>query len=476
MLQMHSLTAMFYLPSLGARLGLVSQRSIDSLTPRHVYTSLSGQMDQTVYHNNMVLVLDFWERMVNIQTGLRRLVQLSVDSDFTVVEPFLYQSRATPQFSFPEQFLTANLTPQPASLYFRTETLLHTNRYITHEDFRRRFRVNEPVHNARKTRFVLNAIVIFKWDMAHSDRRMSPHGYPFYWCDEELKKNGLVRRKGQGYALISNVLVQRAVCFSVKSTTSPARFYPVIFRRLFQFVRSGTQTVSTPCGNCVAIAFMNYRKHAFTGFVSDMNSLPFFQMSPPLDVGNFPRRLARKVQRRLLEGQRYVAVQIRTGKAYTLLAKKERRMMAAGMVFRKHEMFEHWLGDCIKAVTREVVHQRQALGEASVVYVASDMYNDGWRGGELCPMEVANLIKVAKKKLKKELGIVRYFEPWVYSIRQDLMGMAGLVDAAVSLDADRFIYSTPSNFGTWIHAQRAITGREVWSKQVQCGHKLEHIE
>lgn len=108
------------------------------------------------------------------------------------------------------------------------------------------------------------------------------------------------------------------------------------------------------------------------------------------------------------------------------------------------------------------------LGPRAVFYIASDMYNDGWKGGENCPQTVKEALNKAKAFLDTELKQVKWFNPYEFGIKQDSMGISGLADAAMCLKSDRFMYAVPSNFGRWIHEQRAPRNQVSHTTIVNC--------
>lgn len=431
--------------------------------------------------NKLILVLDLWERMINVQSGLRRLVQLGVASGFTVVEPFVYESKVSPKFAFPENFEERNMTPQTAALYFRTEDLYLTNRYISHDQFKEKTlmgmsksgmateSLTPSSYKKSNSQYLIQAVVFIDWSKSRSGQRNVPKskGLPFYWCDERLKSKKW-EKSTIGYLLAQNFHVQRALCLSSKATVAPARFGPRLFQQMFAFVKKGAKRLPQSCEKCVTLAFMNYRKHAFTGFVSHTGSMPFKQKTPPLEVGAVPQALAERMRTELLGGKPYLAIQLRTGKAFVLLEKYEKRLLAEGINITRHDTFKVWLGECTRQLVLEARKVGRELGPRAVFYIASDMYNDGWKGGEKCPPAVREALETAKSFLDHELKRVRWFNPKDFDVTQDAMGISGLADAAMCLKADRFIFAVPSNFGKWIHEQRAPRNKGAGTRKVDC--------
>lgn len=460
-----------------------SERGQNAFRSPKLQHKSASEHQQDYAGNKLVLVLDFWERMINVQSALRRLVQLGVDSGFTVVEPFVYESKVSPKFAFPEHFEEKNMTPQTAALYFRTDDLYLTNRYISHTQFREKTlmdikkskTVPKPTSsvlrfaNNSQSQHLIQAIVYIDWTKVRPKQAKSPrnNSLPFFWCDKRLRSENL-EKTPFGYLLGRTFHVQRALCLSSGATMAPARFGPRLFQKMFAFVKKGTKRLPQSCEKCVTLAFMNYRKHAFTGFVSHAGSMPFRQKTPPLEVGAVPQALAERLRKELLRGRPYLAIQLRTGKAFALLERYEKRLLSEGINITRHDSFKIWLGKCTRKLVFEARKAARELGPRAVYYIASDMYNDGWKGGEKCPPTVKEGLDRAKSFMDRELKQVRWFDPKAFGVTQDAMGISGLADAAMCLKADRFMFAVPSNFGKWIHEQRAPRNKGAGTRRVDC--------
>lgn len=415
----------------------------------------------------MVIVLDFWERMVNVQTALRRLVELAVDADFTVVEPLMYESHVVPEYSFSEQFETRNMVPQTAALYFQTDALYNTNRYISHREFLSRTRGLQDITDAGRTIPVhhIETAVFIDWDGTTAKRTDS--NSPFYWCDHILRRR--MRKTSHGWSFTKNVYFQRAICLSPAATMSPANFTRKLFDDIFSLAHDGTERKAKRCQDCVSLAFLNYRKHAFSGFVYNTGNSVITPSTLP--VGKVPLHFADTVRREQMNGHPYVAIQIRTGKPFVLFKNYEKREPAQkGLQWvpfwdTDHQLFKTWLKRCTRKLVIKAREVAQDLGPNVAFYIASDMYNNGWKGGERCPWSVKLALEAAKKELARELRPLVWLEPEMLQIEQDVMGMCGLMDAAICVKADRFVFSVPSNFGSWVRLQREMNtlGNQTYS-------------
>lgn len=388
---------------------------------------------------HFVLVLDLWERMVNVQGGLKRLVQLGVDAGFTVVEPFVFESKVSRHLSVPRHFEKRGLAPQPASTYFSTDELHSTSRFVSFDAFASLSKSSDDA-----ARIHLDAVLYFTWDEANGDRAK---GAPFYWCDERLEGLGMPEANSSTpvWHLADDVVVAGALCVSPAETMQPGTFTSAYFEALFAAVakrseRSG-QTAGTACPSCVSVALLNYRKHAFSGYVSSTGAQPFKSKNPAMQVGQAPRQLASRLRRGYFADKPYTALQMRTGKTWVLCG-------------RRPQVFIPWLSACIDRAVVAVQVAKAGLGRDTAVYIASDMYNDGWKGGESCPPEVCEALRAGRRRIDRALR-PRHFEPADFNVTQDIMGMSSAVDAAMCVAADRLVFTSPSNLGRWAHDQRS---------------------
>lgn len=405
-----------------------------------------GEAKATEQTNKYVLVLDLWERMVNVQGGLLRLVQLGVDADFTVVEPFVYESQVSRQYSVPEHFESSGLRPQPASTYFDVRQLYSTRHLVSYNTFSS---VSKLQRNS--TNVYIDAVLYFDWE---NTTAAQPGSSPFEWCDSKLSTEfGMKKeeRPNGWWKLSDHVFIRRAVSVNPRSITmEPRNFTASFFNRLFAFISRGKRRTSrcdASAANCyllsTSIAFINYRKHAFNGYTSISGLQPFKTKLPALAIGREPKELAARLIRKTFGRRPFIALQMRTGKAWVLTDQNPVK-------------FSEWLNECVGRSIVAVRTAKKALDGLNGnvgVYLASDMYNEGWRGGEKCPQEVSDALEEAKFKLDESLR-PSHFDPKPFDIDQDLMGIASAVDAAMCFKADHFVYASPSSLGRWVDDQR----------------------
>lgn len=120
---------------------------------------------------------------------------------------------------------------------------------------------------------------------------------------------------------------------------------------------------------------------------------------------------------------------------------------------------DYAVGRLIAAAREAARELDDAGGKKARFYVASDLYNSGWKGGERCTVKSCATLEKVRERLQSELEGMYHFVPEEFDVTQDVMGMSGAVDAAVCYLAKRFVFVTPSNLGKWVAVQRRIDGR-----------------
>lgn len=396
----------------------------------------------------MMMVTDLWERMVNHQRAVCALVLYGLERDFTIVEPFMYESRSINEYSLPEQFREQGMKPQPLSLYFDMSPLFDTGRLMKHGAFRQRIRLQ-----GEEPRFVVNAAVYIPWDEPEENHQSRS----YYWCDEKFDTLRWKWKESEyGREIVPGFHVQRLLClnpFHSMEKDSPADSQ--YFDGLFAIAEEGTKHLSRQCEECISVMVINYRKHLWNGVEPHEDRDKFLQKTYlSLLVGKEPQAVARRVAKEALGGKKYVGIQMRTGKAYSLLGSYARfKSLENG-----HSIFEKWLKECSASLIRRAKKLAQELKgeneEGVSFYIASDMINDGWKGGESASPEVEEMLNASFDQFKTELKDLHWFEPEKFGITQDAMGKSGLVDAAVVYFSDEFVYALPSSFGAWIGSLR----------------------
>lgn len=423
--------------------------------------------------SKLLFILDLEEKLENIQGGLRGLVHLGIESGFCVVEPFIYKSHIQRKFAFPEQFLDANLIPQPASLFFYTRILFNTNRYIPYSLGLDRIRlVQLPMQNATgESIHIIHAAVFFDWLTSDGKRKASKGKNRFYPCNHHLKRLGM-KATPYGWSPSRNVHIYKAICVRAYSNLNPT-----FFRNLFSFVGKKTKPLHPhlQCKSCLSIALLKSNPHAFQDFASNLRAEVYTQENPPLFVSSTSWKMANRVRNQSMDDKQPIAVHLHTREAFKEFQKIEKQDAASNMANKpaQHEMFQTWLGKCIKKLATKARQEISKLEAPLPIYVASDIFRDRWDNDEkdkdeLFPFAVSEVLDQASQYLKEELGPFTRFVPPQYGISQDVMAMSDIIDACVCFEAKKYITASPNNFGVWIHDQRASLGRPLSTIPIEC--------
>lgn len=294
-------------------------------------------------------------------------------------------------------------------------------------------------------------------------------GRSFYWCDDIFDQLQWKWEKSRyGRAIVPAFQVQRLLCLNPFHTTRKGSVKKQasvsLFEDLFAFVKAGTRPLKRECKECISIMFINYRKHLFSGIEPTPNRQKLIKNKyPSILTGKKQQELAKRVARESLGGKKYVGVQFRTGKASALL----RRHAVFTNSNEAVERFEGWLTTCTESLVKEAKTQAAEMGENVGFFLASDMLNSGWKGGDIGSPEIEAMLNTSVSYFKRELPDLAWFEPDKYDVKQDVMGISAVVDAGVMYFSDAFVYALPSSFGVWVDEQRGRHNRPK-AKVVDC--------
>eukprot|EP00178_Gracilaria_changii_P016675 TRINITY_DN479_c0_g2_i1.p1 TRINITY_DN479_c0_g2~~TRINITY_DN479_c0_g2_i1.p1 ORF type:complete len:468 (-),score=135.89 TRINITY_DN479_c0_g2_i1:58-1461(-) len=415
----------------------------DALHPR---ASAAQRAPRHQPPSRYLLLLDAWERMVNVQYALRRLLNVAVDANLSLVEPFMYQSKVQLHYSLPEMFQHKQLLPQAASTFFDSRQLYNTSHYVPYQRFEQHFAL---AHS--RTSFIHAALFLTWRDAYWMGARdvlrnwLSPLPPPLWWCDSNLHRlPGRYNRSTRMFHITPSVQIARAVCAPPSALTN-ASFFHTLFDTLRAHVRA---TTPPSCAHCVSVAVANYRKHAVQSYISTAG-VAASQPVAPLSLSRSVMRTARALLQRHVGDGAFVAAHIRSGKAYALIT-------ARG----NYSAFQQWLRPCVQRLARSASSVRLP------VYVAADLFNDGWLGGETAVDEVREALRDARHALSGAHMFRLRAERERQLVAQDHMGMASAIDAAAALMATHFVYAQPSNFGGWVAKLRE--SRALRSHALQC--------
>ncbi|CAN8069870.1 unnamed protein product [Agarophyton chilense] len=401
----------------------------------------------------MVLLLDAWERMVNVQYLVRRLVHVAQDAHFALVEPFMFASKVWLWRSLPPMFAAVAHSPQPASAFLHTAPLLRTGHYVRYQAFRRRARLTNDngTNDTPSSSVLIDAALFLEWTRHTSAARV------LWRCDARLRElPGQYHAASRTHRLASGVHVASALCAWPTALTNRS-----FFGALFAAARAARHTsrLRPSCALCTSVALVNFRKHALRHYTSVFGDAPTAQRVPPLAPAPHIVRFVGSVARTRLRTQRLTAFHLRAGKAFTLLAVNG----------NDSDAFVQWIRDC----AQRVVQQARATDEDAALVVASDLFSGGWTGGERQSDGTTATTHALQqvRKLLNDAADARLAHRARFGdgdgddgvlvrrlLKQDAVGAAAALDAAFCVRAHRFVGAMPSSFARWVCELRAARG------------------
>lgn len=414
-----------------------------------------------------ILILDYWERLGNIQRGMLDMVQLGRVANFSLVEPHLFEARAQRKLSFPSQFRAAGLMPQPGSNYFDFSPYEATGHFLSFSRFASSIlAVHTPTtptttttSNSSSTRLlVARAAIYFTWHSARPAHKTPVASF----CDGRARHSLQWSPSPYGFEVAPGVHVQRVICVHpVSAWRMPVSDF---FEPIFELARTIEPPPGAKCVECLPILFPNFRKQIIAGLTRPTDDMP--TTPKRLRPGIVPQQLASQLVARELPAG-FVGVHLRTGKTFSMM-RRHKIYINGGDEDRTaiQEIFRRWLLQCVSRVADEALSVGRAR-DVNAFYVASDMFNDGWKGGDDDTARTRAALREGRKLLRRELREFVRFDAEKEGLKQDHMGMASMVDAEMSLRSEEFVYSGPSTFGEWIQQLR-VEWREKPSEMVDC--------
>lgn len=217
----------------------------------------------------------------------------------------------------------------------------------------------------------------------------------------------------------------------------------------------------------------NYRKSFFDSLADPTTERQFMR---PFGPSAFGMGIAQRIRHDIFHDAPYIAMQYRTGRTLTRL-----RDLAQGHSgddgVREVVAAEYrtWLFSCagmlIDAAHSQVSTVRAEYGLGAQrevgVFLASDMYNDGWKNGEYETEETRVIMADLQQHFERELPKLSTFDPARFGVTQDIMGLSAVVDASVTYAADRFIGHHSSSMAWYVGENRKVW-RNVESTIVEC--------
>lgn len=416
-------------------------------------------------------IIDYWERLNNIHAAMRILIRLSRVSDFTLVEPFMYESMVMRRLSTPAQFAAIDLETQTASQYMNMDHLFDMGHLATFADFSTRYAKRSDGNGV----LVSAALHVF-WDDSEiplpTDRANS-----LFECNDVFLKAGY-KRDTIGWQIAPNFHARKALCVFGEKVPSklPRDEY---IKHLFATAEAGNSASGDiTCPDCSSVVILNYRKHFFDSLPESSVDLEWLRSFPPSQFG---LDLAATVKRKEMDGRPFVGIQYRTGRTLSRV-----REMANGhhetdgvreVVARE---YRHWAFACADVLIDTAIEETRSLKKDKGMgkdadtrfFLASDMFNDGWKHGEYNNDETKIVMDDLAAYFSKRLGGLVTFDPAVVALKQDVAGLSAVADASICYSADRFVAHDTSSMG-WYVGEARKEWMDIESRIEECP-KPEH--
>lgn len=412
-------------------------------------------------------VIDYWERLNNIHRAMRNLVRVATVANYTLVEPFMFESMVTQRLCTPAQFATARLQVQTASKYMNLTRAFAAGLYTTYDHFEQ----NVAKRTDGDGVLVDAAAYIFDNDTPFDVPPTEED--PFFDCENIFRALNYTYDDRKGWKIAPGLHAARPICINGirERKDAPADSF---MRAIYEKLEGNNDDISTKavvCPECTSLIVLNYRKH-FIGRFGFRVQLD--RPSKPFPPSAFGMSLAAKWKVDVFDGQPYVAVQYRTGKTLTLF-----RDMAQWMHERPYVRdvvmadYRTWVFGCADKLINGALMEREALRKLTgikgriPVFLASDMYNEGWKHGEYSGVFIKPIMEDLKQYVDRRFDGVVSFNPEIAGIEQDVMGLSAVGDAAIAFAADWFVTHAWSSMGQYVKENRAVW-RNVGSRVVVC--------
>lgn len=395
---------------------------------------------------------------------MRDLVALSIVANVTLVEPFMYESMALHRLCTPSAFRAAGLQPQPASAYLNVTHLARTRHFVPFASFARD--VSNRAAAADDDAITVSAALYFIWDVPRATPTPSPSVQLqppatadralFFRCDSTF--HGVpYNRTARGWQVAVGMYARHAVCFDGRGDWVRPVTSVQFLSRLFDTVRAmrPDEAGDTPA----SVVTINYRKYVLERLQRATESLPKLPPAPPSALG---MRVATAVIARSFPDAPFVAIQLRTGRTMATLRHKAfpgrswEGSLARGVVDAVNALFRRWVFDCADTLIDAALQRASELsgrdGGRVAFYLASDIYNDGWKNGEYETADTRDILDRVDAHFKERLaGRVVRFDPAVHEeVRQDVMGLSAVADISVAYLANAFVSHRLSTVGRHI--------------------------
>eukprot|EP00184_Porphyridium_aerugineum_P003154 CAMPEP_0184695878 /NCGR_PEP_ID=MMETSP0313-20130426/3364_1 /TAXON_ID=2792 /ORGANISM="Porphyridium aerugineum, Strain SAG 1380-2" /LENGTH=718 /DNA_ID=CAMNT_0027154405 /DNA_START=321 /DNA_END=2477 /DNA_ORIENTATION=+ len=386
--------------------------------------------------NRYVLLYDLWERLVNFRSAFINIVLIGKDVGFNVVVPFVHETKVQAGLHTPHHYLEKNMSVTTLGEYFSVPEMKKFGNVYEYEEWAEKA-AKFVKGNQWRVVSVVSAIVVFYWD---KDIPRPANAGSFWWCDESIQdvpnmpKVETISAEAAGTenykALSSQVVYERRVCVAGHETEfMDDRGSQAQLEQLFAFVESGVTNKAT-----VTLAFQNYRKYGWKNYVQVLRRKVDNRLSENY-VTLSPKVLsfADSFKRRKMGGEDYIAIHFRAG-----------RVMAHTQDYdTRGEYLKYWAFGCINSIQQKVDHWKAASMKPNMkVFVATDLLNDGMRGGEHPRgMHLRRALQEIKDRLFTAFGETVVLEQSDLDLigSSDLMGMASLLDIGIAVRSVQFI-------------------------------------
>lgn len=396
----------------------------------------------------------------------------------------MYESMVLKKLCTPEAFRRSGLVAQPVSKYLNVSHFMDTRHFIPFDDFAQT--VASPVANDDGA-IVVTAAVHFIWDRADDlgiplpDVRNQSKSTLFFPCEDAFRKVPY-NQTPSGWLIEYGLYARHAICMDGRGDWMRPATLPQFLSQLFRTVRAlpgGGQTSNSKRGHSVrnenalskpvSVVMINYRKYITERFQPTRQTLPRLAPAPPSAFGT---QIATRLISQHFQDEPFVAIQFRTGRTMATLrhntfpdrAWENKLSIEASSALNR--LFRDWVFKCADTLIDNALIQAAQLSNASenpdgmqnqtapskvAFYLASDIFNDGWKNGEYETSDTRSILNDVVTHFQNRLGRVIRFNSTAHAeITQDSMGLSAVIDISVAYLAPAFVSHMHSTVGRHI--------------------------
>jgi len=433
-----------------------------SVGDAQIRSSNSAQTPATAKQTRYLMVLDLWERIVNFRSAFIQLALIAQQANLILVEPFVFEAKVQHAMRVPEHFSDRGQNIQTLSTYFDTTKLYEQGAMVSYPTWATQAAVllSTDQHNSSRASWEhvsrLSALAVFVWakDLADGDERL------FWWCDGHSAFGASYPSVADEMRRLSpHVVFERTVCINGKVAVESAEVDLAFFDDLFGFVEAGLDDKDGSSRAHITIAFENYRKLAFETLARQIRTQSGAPVDSMLRLSPFAYERAALVLDSLRHSQQaeiVIAIHLRAGRAMKQAAALPFSEDESSSVHRPSVLVK-WAESCIAKLALEVDKVRGRDAERVAYYVASDIFNDGMKGGE-SPINAGvsldlDAIRSIMGSYFPDMHVLDLDALQLNRDQSDVMGLSSLTDMAVCARADHFI-SMRDSFAKLVVAER----------------------